>query len=29
MGTLNTVELTQAEFIALPTKQPNTIYVII
>jgi hypothetical protein len=28
MGTLNTVELTQAEFIALPTKQPNTIYVI-
>lgn len=29
MGTLNIVYLTAAEFAALPTKQPNTFYVII
>ena len=29
MGTLNVVELTQVEYDALATKQPNTIYVII
>ncbi len=29
MGMLNVVELTQAEFDALGTKQPNMFYVII